>query len=339
MVSYIGQLRKKIGSALIVMPSAAVVIFDEERRVLLARHSDAQQWVLPGGSLEPHESPADAALREAWEETGVQVILGRLIGVYGGPDLHITYQNGDEVSYVMSVFEAQISAGLLRPDGDEILELAYFSPAELASLDLQPWLRTVLRDAFAPAEGSCFQAPSWRPPTDGVRKGGMSDYIRMAREKVGHDMLVMSAAGGVVFDEQGNVLMQQRSDNGRWAVPAGAIEPDETPADAVVREIWEETGVLVEPVALTGIYGGPEFYNTYPNGDLCAVFSVMFACRVIGGELLSDGLETLAVGYVSPEQLTRDYLPKRWWRRIGDALQPRRTPHVDPPTWRAPDVE
>ena len=87
MSDYLQQLRQKLGHDLLLLPSAAVVLFDEQNRILLGKHSDKNIWVLPGGLIEPAELPADAALRELWEETGLIAELTSILGVYGGPDL------------------------------------------------------------------------------------------------------------------------------------------------------------------------------------------------------------------------------------------------------------
>lgn len=58
-----------------------VITFNDRDRVLLARHADAGMWVTPGGSIDPHESPADAAVCEMWEETGLLVDPTRALGV------------------------------------------------------------------------------------------------------------------------------------------------------------------------------------------------------------------------------------------------------------------
>ena len=58
-------------------------------------------------------------VREVWEETGLHVAPTRILGLYGGPECHVRYRNGDEVSYLMVVFEARVIGGHPRPDGVE----------------------------------------------------------------------------------------------------------------------------------------------------------------------------------------------------------------------------
>jgi 8-oxo-dGTP diphosphatase len=146
---YLRALRERIGSDLLLVPSVTVVARDERGRVLLVRHADAGQWVAPGGSMEPGERPEQTALREMREETGLEVELVGILGVYGGPEFEVRYANGDRVAYVMAVYEARVVAGRARPDGVETLELRWVDAGELESLDLPPWARVVLPDVLS----------------------------------------------------------------------------------------------------------------------------------------------------------------------------------------------
>jgi 8-oxo-dGTP pyrophosphatase MutT (NUDIX family) len=142
---HIARLRAAVGHDQLVLPAVSVLPVDEHGRVLLARHADGDHWGLVGGAVEPGESPAETAVREAREEIGVEVRLRRLVDVFGGPDFEVTYGNGDQVAYVIAVFEAEIAAGTLTPDGDEIVEAAWFDPASLAGLNVRRLARAVLR--------------------------------------------------------------------------------------------------------------------------------------------------------------------------------------------------
>ena len=145
---YIKEIRKKIGHEYLLLPSVTVLIFDSERRVLLARHHNEDVWVAPGGMVEPDEEPEAAAVREIREEIGCHVQLVKIIGSYGGPDFRIRYANGDEVGYVMTVYEAAIVDGEISPDGHEILEVRYFSYEETKFLRVGKWLPHVLKKIY-----------------------------------------------------------------------------------------------------------------------------------------------------------------------------------------------
>ncbi|HEX5077590.1 MAG TPA: NUDIX domain-containing protein [Geminicoccaceae bacterium] len=163
MSEYLHGLRQRVGHDLLVMPAASVFVLDARRRLLLACDAGMDLWAAPGGAIEPDETPADAAVREMWEETGLSVTLSRVLGVYGGQDFRITYPNGDVVSYCVIAFAAEISGGAMRPDGVEVAELGWFSEREAAALAMGAWTRIMVRDAFASAERTAFGAPTWRP--------------------------------------------------------------------------------------------------------------------------------------------------------------------------------
>jgi 8-oxo-dGTP pyrophosphatase MutT (NUDIX family) len=164
MSDHMRRLRAKVGTDLVQLPSVTVLVRDGLGRVLLVRHAETGHWVVPGGAIEPHEVPADAAVREMWEETGIDVELTRVLGVYGGPEFHVTYGNGDEVSFVVTVFEGRPVAGEPRADGEEILEVRWVAPADAGALSMPAWARLVLADALGDWSRTHFHAPTWTPP-------------------------------------------------------------------------------------------------------------------------------------------------------------------------------
>ena len=160
---YIRQLRERVGHARLLLPSVSVHVFDDTGRLLLVRQSDDGVWSTPGGVIEPDERPADAAVREAWEETGLLVRPERLLGAYGGPECVVRYPNGDETQYVISAFGCAIIQGTPRPDGSETTEVKFWSEADAVALPLAPWLRAQIRQVFAGIDGDAFLPPTWQP--------------------------------------------------------------------------------------------------------------------------------------------------------------------------------
>src|SRR5262245_46644080 len=120
-----------------------------------------------------------------------------------------------------------------------------------------------------------------------------SDYVARLRQRIGHDLLVLPSVTGVVRDKEDRILLVNHSDSRTWVAPGGSIDPDESPADAVAREVYEETGILVEPVRILGVYAGPNFQVHYNNGDLTSYVMTVFECSYSGGRLQPDGAETL----------------------------------------------
>lgn len=130
----------------------------------------------------------------------------------------------------------------------------------------------------------------------------MSPYLAAVRAKVGHDLLTAAAASISVFELDGRILLVRLADTGTWVIPGGAIDPNENPADAAVRECWEETGLFVEPTRLIGVFGGPEFLTKYPNGDVTYYTTIAFEARKVSGSCKADGLETLDVRFFTKDE-------------------------------------
>ncbi len=131
----------------------------------------------------------------------------------------------------------------------------------------------------------------------------ISPYVARLREKVGHDLLVLPSVAVLPRDEIGRILLVQIADTGQWATIGGAIEPDESPEEAAVREAEEEAGVVLALGALLGVVGGPEYRMVYPNGDQTCYVTTVFDAEVISGSPTPDGDETTAVSWWSPRAL------------------------------------
>ena len=140
---------------------------------------------------------------------------------------------------------------------------------------------------------------------------GMSSYMRNLRAVWGSGRLLVPSVSGIMRDSAGRILLVHQSDDGVWSTPGGAIELDETPADAVVREVREETGLFVVPRRLFGVFGGPTFVVRYPNGDETQYVSCMFECEIVSGALQADGDETQGVEFWSESEASQ--LPLAPW--------------------------
>jgi 8-oxo-dGTP pyrophosphatase MutT (NUDIX family) len=127
------SLRDKLGSHLLLMPAVAAIIRDDAGRVLLQQGID-DRWSLPAGAIEPGESPSDAVVREVLEETGLLVIPSRIAGVVGGASCRVQYPNGDDVEYVVTVFDCSVSEVVGPPRPDETKLIAYFDLERMPAL-------------------------------------------------------------------------------------------------------------------------------------------------------------------------------------------------------------
>jgi ADP-ribose pyrophosphatase YjhB (NUDIX family) len=100
------------------------------------------------------------------------------------------------------------------------------------------------------------------------------------------------SVAGVIIDGQGRALLTQRRDNGHWEAPGGVLELDEDITTGLLREIHEETGLDVEPVALTGVY------KNMTRG----IVALVFRCAMIGGDLVETD-ETRAFRWVTADEV------------------------------------
>jgi 8-oxo-dGTP pyrophosphatase MutT (NUDIX family) len=132
----------------------------------------------------------------------------------------------------------------------------------------------------------------------------ISDYLRDLRTKVGHNLLQIPGVAAIIRDSEGRILLHRRTDDNRWSLPAGAINPGETPAQAMVREVWEETGLCVRPIRLVGVFSGHSgYHHIYPNGDEVECMIALFECEVVGGDLVGQDGETLELRYFSLDEM------------------------------------
>jgi 8-oxo-dGTP pyrophosphatase MutT (NUDIX family) len=131
----------------------------------------------------------------------------------------------------------------------------------------------------------------------------ISPYIKRLRELVGHELLVLPSVAVVPRDDRGRILLVQITDSGLWATIGGAVEPDESPEEAGLREAEEEAGVTVRLGPVIAVLGGPEYRLTYPNGDQTCYVATVFGATVIGGDPAPDHDETSAVAWWDPNDL------------------------------------
>jgi len=108
------------------------------------------------------------------------------------------------------------------------------------------------------------------------------------------------AVAAVVGNDRGEMLLTQRADSGVWLYPVGWADVGYSPAEVAVKEVYEETGIEVEPVSLIAVFDGLRLgFARLP------LYSLVFHCRVLGGELKGHPLETRQVGFYA-----RDSLPQ-----------------------------
>ncbi|WP_238649608.1 NUDIX domain-containing protein [Paenibacillus piscarius] len=149
----------------------------------------------------------------------------------------------------------------------------------------------------------------------------MSEYYRELRAVTGNGLLMMPSVAAVVRDEQGSILLIRKKDETAWGLPAGAIEPEETPSRALRREVFEETGLMVTPEQVIGVFGGWKYRHEYSNGDQVEYTVIVFECSIVKGQLRSMDGEAEELKFFKEDELpelTMPY-PKKLFTLQADA--------------------
>lgn len=140
---------ERIGKTAKLTPGCSAMIFDDTRqKILLTRRTDNGRWCLPGGAMDAGESTAETCIREVYEETGLQVEIVRLIGVYSTPHRIVEYADGNRKQMIALSFEARVIGGALGLS-DETTDVGYFNLAEIEAMDVMEHHIERIQDALA----------------------------------------------------------------------------------------------------------------------------------------------------------------------------------------------
>ncbi|CAO4149027.1 NUDIX domain-containing protein [Methylorubrum aminovorans] len=141
--SYLGRLRRDVGSRLLLVPGARVVVEDAEDRILLEQRSDFRIWGLPGGVPDEREELTACAIREVFEETGLRIENPVAFGFASDPEHEVwTYPNGDQCHYFTVLYVAREFSGAIAQLSHENLEIGWFGRGQMP--DLMPTMARTL---------------------------------------------------------------------------------------------------------------------------------------------------------------------------------------------------
>jgi ADP-ribose pyrophosphatase YjhB (NUDIX family) len=138
--------------------------------------------------------------------------------------------------------------------------------------------------------------------------GHVTEWMKELGEGVAGYVTPKVAVGAAVMNDEGKLLLIQRADTGVWLYPTGWCDVGYSAPEVVVKEVLEETGIEVEPVRLIGVLDGLQL-----GASRVPLFSLIFLCRAVGGELRPHELECLDAGWFSREELPADTLGQERW--------------------------
>jgi 8-oxo-dGTP pyrophosphatase MutT (NUDIX family) len=151
-------------------------------------------------------------------------------------------------------------------------------------------------------------------------------YLGRLRKIVGSRLVLMPGARLVLSRADRMIFLQKRSDFGKWGLIAGSPEEGESLSDTIVREAMEETGIKIERPVPFGFSSNPRLETTtYPNGDRCQFFAVMYACNAFTGEPRINDDESTDAQWFDIDDLPSNCMPSvaptlaafRRWQQTG----------------------
>jgi ADP-ribose pyrophosphatase YjhB (NUDIX family) len=128
----------------LVVGSSAIVM-DGRNRILLQRRSDSGNWALPGGTMDIGETLAESAIREVREETGFDVQIERIVGVYSDPSHVFAYDDGEIRQEFSICLACTIEGGSLRVSS-ESTAVEFFALEDIAGIEMHESIRIRIRD-------------------------------------------------------------------------------------------------------------------------------------------------------------------------------------------------
>ena len=147
----------RVGKQGTLRVGASALIYDEAReRILMTQREDNSRWCLPGGGMDPGESAAETCVREVLEETGLEVEVTRLVGIYTSPDMLVEYDDGNKIQPVTFSFEAEIIGGELGLS-NETIAFGWYTVAEIEAMDTVEHHLTRIHDSVKNLPGATFR--------------------------------------------------------------------------------------------------------------------------------------------------------------------------------------
>ena len=286
--------------------TANSIVFNEAGELLLIKRHDIRTFDVPGGGLEPGELPSEAAVRETFEETGLEVRPSQLLGIYHWPN--------EPNAYLSFYFRCELLGGELRPS-EETPIVAFYGRDRLPR-PILPMHRQRLRHSL---NHHSSQPLMLMEPMTMTQKAGkkvlgriLFPLQRWRRRRSGQPPWPEPTgwhmgAFTIILNEAGAVLWLKRTDIDMWNLPGGGMKNEEPPWQTAVRETREETGCQIELGDLTSI-------NSYTNE---ANLTFNYTAKIVSGQL-TTGPEAAAFAWFQPGEEPANSLPQHR-ERVADA--------------------
>lgn len=124
-----------------VVPSVTAAVLNDSGEILLIHKVDNDLWALPGGGHDAGERITNTAVREVREETGLDVEVVALVGIYSDPKHVMAYDDGEVRQQFSMCFRARWTGGSPHEDGSETKEVRWVAPTDLDQLNIHPSMR------------------------------------------------------------------------------------------------------------------------------------------------------------------------------------------------------
>jgi ADP-ribose pyrophosphatase YjhB (NUDIX family) len=137
--------------------------------------------------------------------------------------------------------------------------------------------------------------------------------------RIGKQGRLRVGCSAVIFDNSHEkILLTRRTDNSLWCLPGGGMNPGENAAETCIREVFEETGLVVQVIHLIGIYTSPDWLIEYPDGNRVQIVAMSFEAQIMGGSMNTTS-EVSEFGYFSFAEIETLDLMQNHFQRISDA--------------------
>jgi ADP-ribose pyrophosphatase YjhB (NUDIX family) len=131
-----------------LVPAASAVVSDQAGAILLIERTDNGLWTIPGGGMEVGETIAQTAIREVKEETGLEVEIQRLVGIYSDPRHVVEYSDGEVRQQFSVCFACRVAGGRLA-SSSESRRVGFFAHDEIEAMPVHDSIRRRIRDYSA----------------------------------------------------------------------------------------------------------------------------------------------------------------------------------------------